>query len=228
MHARWETLAFAQLLANATCVSSIQRMVDSSASIGSTPVALLFQVPRGGQLRLPDDNSATVAKDLLDMNRVRIRLEGLSTYAVVSALMLNGSLRLLSGTPKALEKKKPMENGAKVVFCASILLSILSSIYATVVFSFLSLYCKTALGLNQDAQYLSFMDATAKERKLAFDAFLWSLATFQSSFASSLFLSYHGPLRWCSAGAATLLIAWSFRRWFNIMDLAAKLIFVEQ
>jgi hypothetical protein len=171
---------------------------------------------------------ATVPEGLLDMNRVRIRLEGLSTYAVVSALMLNGSLRLLSGTPNAMEKKKPMENVVKVVFCASILLSILSSVYATVVFFLLGLYCKTALGLNQDAQYMTFMDATAKERKFALDAFLWSLAAFQSSFVSSFFMSYHGPLRWWSAGAAAVLVAWSFRHWIKIVNLAATLIFVEQ
>ena len=179
-------------------------------------------------MSVPEDGSATSLESLLDMNRVRIRLEGLGTYAVVSALMLNGSLRLLSGTPKTMEKKKPVENAFKVVFCASILLSILSSVYATVVFSLLGLFCKTALGLHQDAQYVAFMDATAMERKRAFDAFLWSQAAFQSSFVSSLLLSYHGPLRWFSAGVATLLVVWSFRHWIKIMNLAAKLIFVEQ
>jgi hypothetical protein len=79
---------------------------------------------------------------------------------------------------------------------------------------------------------MTFMDATAKERKFAFDAFLWSLAVlhaaFQSSFVSSFFLSYHGPLRWWSAGVATVLVVWSFRHWIKTMNLAAKMIFVAQ
>jgi hypothetical protein len=142
--------------------------------------------------------------------------------------MLNGSLRLLSGTPKNLEKDKPTENVVKVVFCASTFLSVLSSVYTTVVFSLLGLYCKTALGLSQDSQYVEFMDATAAERRYAFDAFLWSLGAFQTSFVSSLFLNYQGALRWWSAGASSLLVAWSFRHWMNIMKLARHLIFVKQ
>jgi hypothetical protein len=181
---------------------------------------------RGSAFGVHSDLSAVV--ESLDMNRVRIRLEGLSTYAVVSALMLNGSLRLLFGTPKNLEKDKRTENVVKVVFCASTFLSILSSVYTTVVFSLLGSYCKTALGLSQDSQYVLFMNATAKERRYAFDAFLWSLGAFQTSFVSSLFLNYQGPLRWWSSGVSGLLVVWSFRHWTNIMKLARHLIFSKQ
>jgi hypothetical protein len=39
-----------------------------------------------------------------------------------------------------MDTKKPMENEVKMVFGESILLSILSSVYATVAFSLLGLY----------------------------------------------------------------------------------------
>jgi hypothetical protein len=46
------------------------------------------------------------------------------------------------------------------------------------------------------------MDAMAKERKFAFDAFLGSLAAFQSSFVSELSRTSAMVVSWCGDGAS--------------------------
>lgn len=85
---------------------------------------------------------------LLDINRVKIRLEGLSSYGVMTALLMNAGMRLYSSTPKNVEfgKSNRADNIAKLIFCASMVLSILTGAHTTIVFSMLGLYSKTALG----------------------------------------------------------------------------------
>jgi len=162
---------------------------------------------------------------LLDLNRVRIRLEGLSSYSVVSALMMNAGMRLYSGTNKQLQKGKRLENGFKVFFSLSVALSILTGAYTTVVFSLLGLYAKTALGLGWDGPFLEFFQQTESIRKFAFDTFVVSLVTFEFSFISSLFLAHEGKMKWVVAGGASLCALLSIWHWTVIMKLASRILF---
>jgi len=172
-----------------------------------------------------------------DLDRVKIRLDGLSSYGVVTALIMNAGLRLYSATPKKMgtesgpddsaddKRRQKIENFTKVLFGFSVVASILAGAYTTVVFSLLGLYSKTALGLRRDLQYLEFISSTAQIRETAFDSFLLSLVAFEISFVSSIFLQYKGRVRWWLSGAATIAIFATFWQWSSIMTTASKLLF---
>jgi len=186
--------------------------VAAASSTASSSVAVA--VLRGG------------AQQALDLTRAKIRIEGLTSYGVIAALLMNAGLRLYSSTPKNLEFGKRNENVAKLIFCASMVVSICSGLYTTVIFSLLGLYSKTALGLGHDEPYLQFMASTATERQWAFDTFLISLVTFEVAFTSSLFINYKNRnTRWIATGIASVFALTSFWHWKYIMNLATKLMF---
>jgi hypothetical protein len=177
----------------------------------------------GSTVSAPDE--VVLTSDQLD--RVKIRLEGLGTYAMISALLIGGMLGLFFNTPKTIIEGRILENAVIALFYASSTVSLLSSLYVTLVFSLVGLYSKTALGLSKDAQYLKFIDATRRQRNYAYDAFLLSIASFQSSFVMTLFLLLPGPARWVAAAATTVLLAFSFRSVQSVLNAAASLIFAE-
>jgi hypothetical protein len=169
---------------------------------------------------------AAAAVEIIKIDRVKIRLEGLSSYGVMSALLMNSCLRLFSSTPKNLTKLEGRYiTVAKIIFMVSIVSSIVCGCYTTVVFSLLGLYAKTALGLSQDQPFLDFFAATGNVRKWAFNALLISLVSFEASFVTSLFISYDEKLRWWAAGIATACVVISFWHWSTILLTANRLLF---
>jgi hypothetical protein len=160
-----------------------------------------------------------------DLGRTQIRLQSISSYGVIAALVLNAALRLYSATPKRLEKGQNIENKAKMVFVLSVGLSIICGTYTTVVFSLLSLYSKSALGLGKDAAFLEFFEATTHIRQRAFNSFLIALLSFEVCFVSSLFLNYDGKTRWWAVGFASSGAIISWLQWQNIMSIAGNLLF---
>ena len=177
----------------------------------ATTVALTM---RGGQV-----------EPLYDLTRVRIRLEGLHSYEVVTALFMNAALRLFSSTPKTLKAGEKSENIAKILFTIAIGCSVIAGAYTTVVFTLLGLYSKSAIGLGKDLAFVEFFDATARTRKSAFDGFILTLLSFELSFVLSLFLNYKGVLRWCASGTAALAVLASWWSWNHIMGIAGRLLF---
>ena len=159
------------------------------------------------------------------MNRIKMRLEGLSSYGVLSALMMNACMRLFSATDKNLESGKLGSNIAKVVFCISVISSIMAACYTTVIFSLLGLYCRTALGMGRDQPFWDFFNQTTKMRETAFDAFLVSLITFETSFVTSIYINYKGPLRKFATAFASACALFSFYHWGWIIRVAGKLLF---
>jgi hypothetical protein len=93
-----------------------------------------------------------------------IRLEGLSSYVVISALLMNAALHVFSATSKKLDSSSSSKisfgggnanNTANVNFVVSVIAFVVAGSYATVVFSLLGLYSsKTALGMGLDAAEL--------------------------------------------------------------------------
>jgi hypothetical protein len=143
--------------------------------------------------------------------------------------MLNAALRLFSSTPKAKEgmvEGESVNNAAKLIFTAFILLSVISGLYTTVVFSLIGMYSKTALGLDKDVKTLNaFFASTQSIRDNAYHAFILSLLSFSSSFVLSLFLNYKGETRWWLVAVATALSLFSWWQWSTIIHAASQLIF---
>jgi hypothetical protein len=156
-----------------------------------------------------------------DVSRFKLRLEGLHTYAVITTLLMNASLRLFSATPKRFAKGEKSKNIVKVVFSVMVTISILTGSYTTIVFSLLELYAKRALGRGLDSSCLTFFQQTQSIRESGYDTWIISLVSFQTSFVLSLFLNHDKSFDWkiaLFAGIAALLCWW---KWSTIMALSA-------
>jgi hypothetical protein len=191
----------------------------SARSLASSAV---LSIARGG-VELFQKNHASS----LDISRVRMRLEGLTTYATITALLTNGCLRLYSSTRVSKEeeaKKRSTKIGLDVFFLC-VVMSVLFGSYTTIVFGLLSLFSKTALGRGYDEQFLEFWAASADVRESGFESFLWSLISFELAFVLSIFLRFDGRRQKILLVVAILITGLSFRRWSAIMNLAAKHLF---
>lgn len=213
----------ATILVNTAAAAAAAAAAPSCTTTSSSPTSLLSSLCWTTSLR------GGAAEPVLDLTRARIRLEGLHAYVVVATLMLNASLRLFSSVPKRgiLETGDRVNNAGKILFAATMVASVLSGLYTTVVFSLLGMYVKTALGMGKDLAEINFFDATQSVRVSAFRTFLVSLVAFNASFILSLFLNYENnrTMRWVLAGIATAVSLWSWYQWAHIMSLASSLIF---
>ena len=102
-------------------------------------------------------------RSVAEFDRIGLKLGALNTYAVVGALMMNAGLRLHS----AVKMRRSTRRYRAVSFVFSIcnVISVLCGAYSTVIFTLLTLYSKSALGLNRDAYFMVFYAETQKIRK---------------------------------------------------------------
>lgn len=157
----------------------------------------------------------------LDVARFKLRLDGLHTYAVITTLIMNASLRLFSATPKRFSKGEKTKNFLKALFSVMVAISVLSGSYTTIVFSLLELYSKRALGRGLDSACLNFFEQTQSIRESGDDTWIISLVSFQASFVLSLFLNHDSGFDWkiaVLAGVVAILCWW---KWSTIMALSA-------
>jgi len=174
------------------------------------------------------------------MDRAALRLDGLSSYCSVAALLLNAALRVYVIIPKEIKDTKyidandasakmttRIENIITVVASFSIVICILSAVYTTLVFSLIALYSKTALGLGLDSQFMTFFSATSFLRDSGFRCFISALVSFQISFICSVFLSTSmlGKARWILAWFGILGSMLSSLSLFQILGRANSLLF---
>jgi len=174
------------------------------------------------------------------MNRATLRLDGLSAYGMVAALLLNAALRVYVIIPKEVKdikyidpndvsaiKTTRIENIITIVASFSNVICILSAVYTTLVFGLIAIYSKTALGLGLDSQFVSFFSATSFLRDSGFRAFISALVSFQISFISSVFLSTSklGNARWILAWFGIFGTMLSSRSLLQILGSAKSLLF---
>jgi hypothetical protein len=169
------------------------------------------------------------AVDDFNLDRTKIRLEGLGSYGVVSAVLMGATLALFGSTNTDLseDKNQGILNAIKIVFTISAIISVIAGAYTTVVFSLLGLYAKTALGMGLDARFMEFFAATEPYRKCAFWTFLLSLFTFETCFVSKVCLRYTGKHRWLAVVLATVGVGISCWHWIAIIGIAGKLLFAK-
>lgn len=212
-------------------VTSIAGSKTALVSLAKSPLTrhVILQtvcaISGGGTLSLQDPSAVI---DPSSMDRIKLRLEGLGSYSVIAALMMNVCMRLFSSTSKNVDPSSDRDvNVAKVIFCTSVVTSIVTGTYTSVVFAMLGLYYKTALGMGIDQNFLDYFAQTTWLRKQAFDSFVISLLTFEVSFISSLYINYRGKLKWLATLLATVLAIYSFYHWGLIMQIASKLIYAK-
>eukprot|EP00581_Thalassiosira_minuscula_P008777 CAMPEP_0183702404 /NCGR_PEP_ID=MMETSP0737-20130205/514_1 /TAXON_ID=385413 /ORGANISM="Thalassiosira miniscula, Strain CCMP1093" /LENGTH=166 /DNA_ID=CAMNT_0025929003 /DNA_START=53 /DNA_END=550 /DNA_ORIENTATION=- len=131
---------------------------------------------------------ATAGAAAFDMGLSKTRLEGLA-YGTVTSLMMNGALRLFAGTPKDIKRIPDdaskdqardimFDNIFKIIFGLCISTSVSLGAYTTAVFTLMTIYSKTALGMGYQSQYNEFFESCATYRLWGFYAFLGTVMTF--------------------------------------------------
>jgi hypothetical protein len=141
-------------------------------------------------------------EDFTSLDRVKLRIDGFGTYAVVSALILNACLRVFtSTTTTTVTKLSP--DGTKVLttplsstlFLSTTALTFLQALHSTIVFTLIPIYAKTCLGLGLDLALTKFLKATSLHRKIGFNCFVGSISTFLLEFSSAFYIKVvHLPM----------------------------------
>jgi len=161
---------------------------------------------------------------MTEVAKIKIRLEGLHTYSVITTLLLNASLRLFSSTPKRFTENDHWGNVIKACFSITVTATVLTASYTTIVFSLIGLYTKRALGRGVDpSKVIEFFAASKSIRDVAYDTCLAALVCFQLSFVQSLFLNHDKGMRGRIAvgGAVAALLCWW--KWSAIMKFSTVL-----
>mmetsp|Transcript_7908 Transcript_7908/g.14562 ORF Transcript_7908/g.14562 Transcript_7908/m.14562 type:complete len:208 (-) Transcript_7908:429-1052(-) len=167
-----------------------------------------------------------------DMGLAKTRLEGLA-YGTVTSLMMNGALRLFSATPKKLlpipddadlAKKVRFDNCLKIIFGLCMSISVALGLYTTTIFTLMSIYSKTALGMGLQSDYNKWFDACWPYRKWGFLSFLGTIVTFNASWILSLILNYEGEIRWLALPAIVVGLVGLYH-YNSIIGLAGAIIY---
>lgn len=213
---------------------------EVAKSIGSLPppivaagIAASQVLPQAAFLASIRGGGAT-ATGAFNMGLAKTRLEGLG-YSTVTSLVMNAALRLFSSTPKKLmpvsegkdASRDRLNNYLKIAFSLCICISVALGAYTTVVFTLMSIYSKTALGMGLESQYLAFFDACAKYRQFGFRAFLGALTSYNFAWIFSILLNYDGKERWYFALPVILITIVGLTHFQDIIGLAGTLIFAS-
>ena len=155
----------------------------------------------------------------LDLDRTKYRLDGIGHYGSIAALFMNAALVVLSALPKKFDENV-QDNTPKLIGAILSAATIIFGTYTAMVFSLLSLYSKTFLGMARDDEFLEFFDHTSTIRDSAFMTFVGAVLCFNGSFIMTLYLHTEGQVRsWLTTGAM-LMFAYCAQQWFTIMNLA--------
>ncbi len=168
----------------------------------------------------------TAAASCPDLNRVKIRLEGLSAYGVISILLMNCALALYCSVPKKIQSVNEShynrgENIITILFTAFSILSIISGFNTAIIFSLTNLYSKTALGLAKDSAFVEFISSTARVRAFGFQSMIVSLMSLKVSFAFSAYLYFKGKFRYIISGFAGMISFLSMFFWLGVINKAS-------
>lgn len=124
----------------------------------------------------PDDDDR-------ELDRSTIRLDGLEVYAVVSALTTATSITCFDAfTPREWEELWSQGEYIALIgdtaFLVSSIAGIVAGMHATLVFSLMTMYGRTALGMDRDDAFGTFFTRTGMQRYRGFKTFLYSLYAF--------------------------------------------------
>ena len=153
------------------------------------------------------------------------RLDSFDSYIVVSVLTATASFAaLLDDNPEGDKSltQHPMARNIAIFICA---ICSLSGIYSTVVFSFSSIYGRTALGMGNVEACDAFLETTASMRKKAFYSYLMSLVLFIVLLVIAAVDKIDPQLEIPMVLMLAVLAAFVYRDWGQIIQ-AAGIIFV--
>jgi hypothetical protein len=178
----------------------------------------------------------------IDAAQEDYRLSSFEMYGIVSSILMGSSLGLISmvdftaATPPSKEydaSQKIAWNEDFLVMCAKYVLvfagsfSVVLGAYSTMVFNFITVYCKTALSLGREQGYLDFLQETFSYRWRGFVSFWYSINLFLICFVAWLFLHLEGPFRYICSGVVGIVVALLAYDLQCIANLASKHVFSD-
>lgn len=213
--------------------------IGSAAAAAATNRSALKAIfdSRGGAIVLPTGSTTGLLTDAaekgFDIARASIRLEGLSSYALVAALLMNIGLRLYGSIPKKMNltaedtKHYKLENAAAMLSSVFGVICIITGMTTTIIFSFLGLYSKTALGMGNDAGFVEFFSATAGMRAVGFQSMRSCIFCLKGSFVTSTLLDFRGQgnFRYVIFSLSLVLCVMSWMQWSSIVKLAGGILY---
>lgn len=121
--------------------------------------------------------------------------------------------------------KSSQNNALKMMFGICMSLSITFGTYTATVFTLMTIYSKTALGMGLQSKYIEFFDSCATFRLWGFRSFLATLFTFNMGWLLSLVLNYEGEFRWWIALPALFVSIIGLAHYKMIISLAGSIIY---
>ncbi|GMI22250.1 hypothetical protein TeGR_g8572 [Tetraparma gracilis] len=122
----------------------------------------------------------------LDVERLKVRLSGFTTYTFVSALVFNSALKLYTDWRSFIVASQMSPPAA--LFLVLVIGSFLLSLHSAVTFTLVPIYAKAAIGRGQDEVCQLFLDETQPHRTSAFFAFISGVVFFLGAFIMSTYL----------------------------------------
>jgi hypothetical protein len=166
--------------------------------------------------------------EAIDLTRIGMRLSAMSSYALISSLLLGSGLYLFAITPLRFEAQmKKFEKVATAIFSVMVAINIATSLHTAIILNVMNMYANTALGQGLDEGYLKFWNSPhcQKMRQSAFRSFVVAIESFKCSFAMSVFLKTDGKHRWIATGIAVVIMALSGVQFWQMVHLASNHIF---
>lgn len=157
---------------SSTCLQSVAPTCQLVA-ISSSTLGTLMPL-RGG--------AAAALSSALDMARESQNIGVLSSYGVVTVLILNSALRLYTGTKIKRDPSKKNDWILTTLFSLFSGICVISGAFTGVMFQLLGIYAKSALGMGNVEGYKAFQAATAPFTNLGFHTFLICLSSFVGIF----------------------------------------------
>jgi len=159
------------------------------------------------------------------LQRATIRVEAFDTYGVIAAMVLSCAVSMFDNCDPTVGGI--VQQGVSLASLVSLSVSVLSGAYTTLVFTMISLYSKTALGMKKDESFAIFSKETARHRQEGFYSFLACIASFGVAFCLSLITRMrHTPsVQLLIAGLCLFAIYGVACRLSEVMNLASRHIF---
>lgn len=213
------------------------RLQSVTSMLPSTSTILAL---RGGAAshdhQIPND-----IKDIISPEGVAPMMTAMSSYAMVSSLLLGSGLYLFDITPKRHKdyefnksKRGYIERAEKmaiIVFAIVSSISIATSLRTVIIFHIMTLYGNTALSrkFGEEAFVMFwFSPLNIKLRKSAFRSFLVALQTFRIAFILSVFLNTNGKHRYVATGAVTSILLLTAVQLQQMVKLASHTIYHQR
>lgn len=118
-------------------------------------------------------DDADAISSATELDRITLRLDGFEMYAFLTSLIAGFSFSCLDGLETKLHTASPTFGPLLMVaFSVSLVVSIFTGLYATVIFALCSLYSKTALAEGKDQRMRVFLRETATFRTRGFRSFI--------------------------------------------------------